>query len=43
MIITCRIVDYAIPADHRVKLKENEKTDKYQDPARKLKNYGTGK
>ena len=26
-----RIVDYAVPTDHLVKLKENEKWDKYQD------------
>ena len=35
---TCKIVDYAVPADHRVKLKENEKKDKYLDFARELKN-----
>ena len=34
---TCRIVDFAIPADHRVKLKECEKRDKYLDFARWLK------
>ena len=34
---TCRIVDFAIPADYRVNLKENEKTDKYLDLARELK------
>ena len=34
---TCRIVDVAVPADHRVKLKENEKKDKYLDLARELK------
>ena len=27
--ITCRIVDFDVPADHRVKLKVSEKTDKY--------------
>ena len=26
---TCRIVDFAVPADHRVKLKECKKRDKY--------------
>ena len=31
---TCRIVDFAVPADHRVKLKETEKKDKYRDLAR---------
>ena len=34
---TCRIVDFAVPADDWVKLKENEKTDKYLDHARELK------
>ena len=32
---TCRIVDFAVPADYRIKLKENEKKDKYQDLAKK--------
>ena len=30
-----------IPANHRVKLKENEKKDKYLDLARELKSYET--
>ena len=34
---TCRIVDFAVPADHRVKLKEGEKRDKCLDLARELK------
>ena len=34
---TCRIVDFAVPAHHRVKLKENEKKDKYLDLAQELK------
>ena len=34
---TCKIVDFPIPADHRVKLKECEKRDNYLDPARELK------
>ena len=33
----CRIVDFAVPIDRRVKLKESEKIDKYQDLARELK------
>ena len=37
MIITCKIVYFAIPADHRKKLKECEKRDKYLDLARELK------
>ena len=35
--ITCRIVEFAVPADHRIKLKEKEKRDKYLDLARELK------
>ena len=34
---TCQIVDFAVPADHRVKLKESKKKDKYQDLAREWK------
>ena len=34
---TCHIVDFAVPADHRVKLKEIEKKDKYLDLTRELK------
>ena len=30
-------MDFAVPADHRVKSKENEKKDKYFDIARELK------
>ena len=40
----CKIIDFAVPADHRIKLKECEKRDKYLDLARELKkktNYGT--
>ena len=33
----CKIVDFAVPADHRMKLKECEKRDKYLDLARELK------
>ena len=33
----CKIVDFAVPADHRIKLKECEKKDKYLDHARELK------
>ena len=33
----CQIVDFAGPADHRIKLKECEKKDKYLDLARELK------
>ena len=34
---TCKIVDFAVPADHRIKLKECETKDKYLDLARELK------
>ena len=34
---TCKIVDFAVPADHRIKLKECEKNDNYLDLARELK------
>ena len=34
---TCKIVDFAVLADHWVKLKESEKKDKYLDLARELK------
>ena len=34
---TCKIVDFAVPADYRIKLKECEKKDKYFDLVRELK------
>ena len=37
----CKIFDFAVPADHKIILKECEKRDKYLDLARELKNYGT--
>ena len=33
---TCKIVDFAVPADHWIKLKEYEKKDKYLDLAREM-------
>ena len=33
----CKIVDFAVPAGHRINLKESEKKDKYLDLARELK------
>ena len=33
----CKIVDFAVPADYRIKLKECEKKDKYLDLAREVK------
>ena len=38
IIIIMIIVDFASPADHRVKLKESEKKEKNLDIVRKLKN-----
>ena len=34
---TCKIVDFAVLAEHRIKLKECEKRDKYLDLAKELK------
>ena len=34
---TCKIVDFTVPADHRIKLKECEKKDKYFNLAWELK------
>ena len=34
---TCLLVDFAVPADHRVKIKESEKINKYIDLARELR------
>ena len=33
---TCWIVDFIVPEDHRVKLKESEKRDQYLDLAREV-------
>ena len=33
----CKTVDFTVPADHRIKLKEYEKRDKYLDFDRELK------
>ena len=33
----CKIVDFAVPADHSIKLKKCEKKDKYLNLARELK------
>ena len=33
----CKIVDFAVPVDHRINLKESEKKDKYLDLPRELK------
>ena len=39
---TCKFMDFFVPGDPRIKLKEGEKKDKYLDLARELKkNYGT--
>ena len=34
---TCKTVDFAVPADHRIKLNESETKHKYLDLARELK------
>ena len=34
---TWRLVNFAVPANHRVKIKESEKVDKYLFPIRELK------
>ena len=34
---TCKIVDFAVPADHTIKLKESEMKDKYLDLVGELK------
>ena len=34
---SCKIVDITVPADHRIKMNECEKKDKYLDLARELK------
>ena len=39
----CKIVDFAVPADYRIKLKEYEEKDKYLNLVRELKKYGTWK
>ena len=33
----CKIVDFAVPTDHRINLKERQKKDKYLDLAREFK------
>ena len=33
----CKIFNFSVPGDHRIKLKESEKKDKYLDLARELK------
>ena len=35
---TCKIVAFAVPTDHRIKLNESENKDKYLDLAREWKN-----
>ena len=39
----CKIVDFAVSANHKINLKENEKKDKYLDFARELKKLGNMK
>ena len=33
----CKIDDFAVPADHKINMKESKKEDKYLDLARELK------
>ena len=40
---TCQLVDFAVPVDHWVKMKENEKRDKYLVLEAEVKSYGTWK
>ena len=37
----CRIVNFAVPADDRMKMKESENIDQYPDIDRELKKTGT--
>ena len=39
---TCKSVNFAVLADHRIKLKEYEKKNKYLNFAMKLKKYKNG-
>ena len=39
----CKTLDFAVLIDHRIKLKENEKKDKYIELARELKKLGNMK
>ena len=38
---TCKILDIAVPVDHRINLKESEKKVKYFELAWEWKIYGT--
>ena len=38
LVIAKKIVDFTVPVDHRVELKEDEKKDKYLDLASEWKN-----
>ena len=40
---TCQIVDFAIPADSRIKMIENKERNEYLYFAREMKKYGTWK
>ena len=37
----CNLVDFSVPMDHRVKIKEREKIDQYLYIVRELKSNGT--
>ena len=36
----CKIMDFAVPADHRIKLKEREKMDRYLDLEKTMEHKG---
>ena len=38
--IICHLVDFAVPVDHRGKMKESKKKDKYLELAKEQKNCG---
>ena len=40
LVYGCQIIDVAIPDDGRVRAKEDEKVEKYQDSLEKSERYG---
>ena len=40
---SCKIIDFAVPADSRIEEKEKDKIEKYQDLERELQNIWNGK
>ena len=37
---SCKIIDFSVPGDSKIELKEKDKIEKYQDLGRKLQKYG---